>query len=100
MQSWSVLPCVRPVCAAVIADPFTAPFSDVTLKALPPAWLLFFRPEAENMLKAEFHVSRVVRLLKQRDDFPDPQEILLPGAHHLNFIAPVPEVVAQSLAGQ
>lgn len=87
------------LCAAVIADPLAAPFSDATLKALPPAKLLFLRPEVENVLKAEFHVSRVVRLLKQRDDFPDPQEILLPGAHHLSFIAPVPEVVAQSLAG-
>lgn len=87
------------LCAAVIADPFTAPFSDATLKALPPARLLFFRPEVENMLKAEFHVSRVVRLLRQRDDFPDPQEILLPGAHHLSFVAPVPESVAKSLAG-
>ena len=87
------------LCAAVIADPFTAPFSDATLKALPPARLLFFRPEAENMLKAEFHVSRVVRLLKQGDDFPDPQEILLPGAHHLSFVAAVPESVGESLAG-
>ncbi len=87
------------LCAAVIADPFTAPFSDATLKALPPAKLLFFRPEVENVVKAEFHVSRVVRLLKQRDDFPDPQEILLPGAHHLSFVAPVPESVGESLAG-
>jgi hypothetical protein len=51
------------------------------------------------MLKAEFHVSRVVRLLKQRDDFPDPLDILLPKAHHLSFVAPVPETVGQSLAG-
>jgi predicted dienelactone hydrolase len=87
------------LCAAVIADPFTAPFSDATLKALPSARLLFFRPEAENMLKAEFHVSRVVRLLKQRDDFPDPQEVLLPGAHHLSFLAVVPESVGENLAG-
>jgi predicted dienelactone hydrolase len=88
------------LCAAVIADPFTAPFSDETLKALPPAKLLFFRPQAETMLKAEFHVSRVVRLLKQRDDFPDPQEIVLPGAHHLSFVASVPESVGESLAGR
>ena len=87
------------LCAAVIADPFAAPFSDATLKALPSAKLLFFRPEVENVLKAEFHVSRVVRLLKQRDDFPDPQDILLPKAHHLSFIAPIPESVARSLAG-
>ena len=87
------------LCAAVIADPFTAPFSDATLKALPPARLLFFRPEVENMLKAEFHVSRVVRLLKQRDDFPDPQEILVPKANHFSFIAPIPESVGRSLAG-
>ncbi len=87
------------LCAAVIADPFTAPFSDATLKALPPAKLLFFRPEAENMHKAEFHVSRVVRLLMQRDDFPDPQVILLPKAHHFSFVAPIPESVGKSLAG-
>jgi hypothetical protein len=85
------------LCAAVIADPFTAPFSDATLEALPPAKLLFFRPEVENKLKAEFHVSRVVRLLKQRDDFPDPQEIVVPKANHYSFIAPIPEVVAQSI---
>ncbi len=85
------------LCAAVIADPFTAPFSDATLEALPPAKLLFFRPEVENKLKAEFHVSRVVRLLKQRDDFPDPQEIVVPKAVHYSFIAPIPEVVAQSI---
>ena len=84
---------------AVIADPFTAPFPDATLNALPPAKLLFFRPEVENVLKAEFHVSRVVRLLKQRDDFPDPQDILLPKANHFSFIAPVPESVGKSLAG-
>ena len=47
------------------------------------------------MLKAEFHVSRVVRLLKQRDDFPEPQEIVVPKATHHSFIAPIPEVVAQ-----
>jgi len=87
------------LCAAVIADPFTAPFSDATLKALPPARLLFFRPEAETMLKADFHVSHVVRLLRQRDDFPDPQQILLPGAHHLSFVAPVPESIGEGLAG-
>ena len=53
----------------------------------------------ENVLKAEFHVSRVVRLLKQRDDFPDPQEILLPEANHFGFLAPIPESVGRSLAG-
>ena len=87
------------LCVAVIADPFTAPFSDATLKALPPAKLLFFRPEVEDVLKAEFHVSRVVRLLKQRDDFPEPQDILLPKAAHFSFIAPFPESVGKSLAG-
>ncbi len=85
------------LCAAVIADPFTTPFSDATLEALPPAKLLFFRPEVENMLKAEFHVSRVVRVLKRRDDFPDPQEIVVPKANHYAFIAPIPEVVARSI---
>lgn len=87
------------ICAAVIADPFTAPFSDRTLKALPPVKLLLFRPEVENVLKAEFHVSRVVRLLKQRDDFPDPQDILLPKADHFSLLAPIPESVGKSLAG-
>ncbi len=87
------------LCAAVIADPFVAPFSNATLKALPPAKLLFLRPEREDMLKAEFHVSRVVGLLKQRDDFPDPQEILVPKANHFSFIAPIPESVGKSLAG-
>ncbi len=51
------------------------------------------------MLKAEFHVSRVVRLLRQRDGFPDPQDILLPEAHHFSFVAPAPESVGESLAG-
>ena len=87
------------LCAAVIADPLAVPFSDATLKALPPAKLLFFRPEAENVVKAEFHVSRVVRLLMQRDDFPDPQVILLPKTHHFSFVAPIPESVGKSLAG-
>ena len=87
------------LCAAVIADPFAGPFTDATLKALPPARLLFFRPEVENVLKAEFHVSRVVRLLKQRDDFPEPQEIVVPKANHYSFNAPIPESVGRSLAG-
>ena len=85
--------------AAVIADPFATPFSDATLRALPPARLLFSRPEVEDVLKAEFHVSRVVRLLQQRDDFPDPQEILVPNAGHFSFIAPIPESVGRRLAG-
>ena len=85
--------------AAVIADPLAVPFSDATLRAMPPARLLFFRPEVENVLKAEFHVSRVVRLLKQRDDFPDPQDILVPKARHLSFIAPIPESIGRRLAG-
>ena len=85
--------------AAVIADPLAVPFPDATLKALPPAKLMFFRPEVENVLKAEFHVSRVVRLLEQRDNFPAPQDIVLPKAHHLSFIAPIPESVGKSLAG-
>lgn len=84
---------------AVIADPFAAPFPDATLKILPRVRLLFFRPEVENKLKAEFHVSRVVRLLKQRDDFPDPLEIVVPKANHYSFIAPLPESVGKSLAG-
>ena len=84
--------------AAVIADPLVAPFSDAALKALPPAKLLFLRPEVEDVLKAEFHVSRVVRLLMERDDFPEPEDILLPGANHFSFIAPVPESVGRSLA--
>ncbi len=50
------------------------------------------------MVKAEFHVSRVVRLLMQRDDFPDPQVILVPKAHHFSFIAPIPESLGRSLA--
>ena len=37
-----------------------------------------------------------VRLLKQRDDFPDPQEIVVPNANHPSFLAPVTEVAAQS----
>ncbi len=86
------------LCAAVIADPLAVPFSDATLKALPTAKLLFFRPEVEDVLKAEFHVSRVVRLLKERDDFPDPQDILLPNAGHFSFLAPIPESVGRSLA--
>ncbi len=83
----------------MIADPLAVPFSDATLKALPPAKLLFFRPEVEDVLKAEFHVARVVRLLKERDDFPDPQDILLPKAGHFSFLAPIPESVGSSLAG-
>ncbi len=86
------------LCAAVIADPFTAPFSDAMLRALPPARLLVLRPEAETMLRAEFHGSRIVRLLRRRADFPDPREIVVPGAHHLSFIAPVPEALGQSVA--
>ncbi len=84
------------VCAAVIADPFAVLFSDATLKTIPPAKLLFYRPENETVLNARYHVSRVTRTLKQRDDFPDPQEIVVAKAHHFSFIAPVPEVVAQS----
>ncbi len=87
------------LCAAVIADPLAVPFSAATLKALPPAKLLFFRPEVENVVKAAFHVSRVVRLLTQRDDFPDPQVILLPKAHHFSFIAPISESLGKRLAG-
>jgi hypothetical protein len=41
----------------------------------------------------------VVRLLTQRDDFPDPQVILLPKAHHFSFIAPFSESLGKSLAG-
>ena len=83
--------------AAVIADAFATPFPDRTLKILPPAALLFFRPEEEDVLKAEFHISRVVRLLKQRDDFPEPREIVVPKANHFAFIGPIPEVVARSI---
>ncbi|MGI9381516.1 MAG: alpha/beta hydrolase family protein, partial [Methyloligellaceae bacterium] len=85
--------------AAVIADPFTAPFSDEALAAMPPAKLLFFRPEVEDKLTAEFHASRVVGVLRRRDDIPEPQEVLVPGAHHLSFLAPFPESVGRSLAG-
>ncbi len=41
----------------------------------------------------------MVRLLTQRDDFPDPQVIFFPKAHHFSFIAPIPEFVGRSLAG-
>lgn len=87
------------LCAGVIADLYATPFSDAGLKAMPPVKLLFFRPEVEDVLKAEFHVSRVVRLLKQRDDFPDPEEIVVQGARHMSFLAPYPESVGRSLAG-
>ena len=85
------------VCAAVIADPVAVLFSDATLKTMPPVRLLFYRPENETVLNARFHVSRVIRKLKQRGDFPDPQEIVVPKANHYSFIAPFPEVVAQSI---
>ena len=84
------------VCAAVIADPVAVLFSDATLQTIPPVRLLFYRPENETVLNARFHVSRVIRTLKQRGDFPDPQDIVVPKANHYSFIAPVPEVVAQS----
>lgn len=83
------------LCAGVIADPFATPFSDAALNAIPPAKLLFYVPEMENVLKAEFHGSRVFRLLKQRDDFPEPKEIVVPGANHFSFLAPVPEAIAE-----
>ncbi|MEM7224714.1 MAG: hypothetical protein AAF495_17180 [Pseudomonadota bacterium] len=82
--------------AAVIADPFAVPFPDQTLEILPPVKLLFYRPEVEDVIKAEFHTSRVVRLLKQRDDFPAPQEVVVPKANHYAFIVPLPQVIAQS----
>lgn len=82
--------------AAVIADPFTGPFSDQALKTMPPAKLLFYRPEVEDVLKAEFHTSRVVRLLKQRDDFPEPREIVVPKANHFAFNAPLPAGATES----
>jgi len=43
------------LCAAVIA----APFSDETLRALPPARLLFLRPEVEDVLNAEVKIPNV-----------------------------------------
>jgi predicted dienelactone hydrolase len=85
------------VCAAVIADPVAVMFSDATLKTIPPVRLLFYRPENETVLNARFHVSRVIRILKQRGDFPDPKEIVVQNANHYSFIAPFPEVVAQSI---
>ena len=85
------------VCAAVIADPVAVLFSDTTLKTIPPVRLLFYRPENETVLNARFHVSRVIRKLKQRGDFPDPQEIVVPKANHYSFIAPFPEAVAQGI---
>ena len=85
------------VCAAVIADPVAVLFSNATLKTIPPVKLLFYRPENETILNARFHVSRVIGKLKQRGDFPDPQEIVVPKANHYSFIAPVPEVVAQNI---
>ena len=83
------------LCAAVIADPFATPFSDAALKAMPPAKLLFYVPEEENVLKAAFHGSRVFRVLKQRDDFPEPREIVVPKANHFSFLAPIPEAIAK-----
>ncbi len=85
------------LCAAVIADAFTGPFSDAALEALPPVKLLFFRPEIEDVIKAEFHVSRVVRILKRRGDFSDPEEIVVPNANLYAFIAPVPEAIARTV---
>ena len=85
------------LCAAVIADPLTTPFSDAALTAMPPARLLVFRPEVENVLKADFHVSRVLRILESRDDFPDPRDIVVPKANHYAFIAPLPDAVARSV---
>ncbi len=85
------------ICAAVIADPVAVPFSDATLATIPPVRLLFYRPEHETVLNARFHVSRVIEALKQRGDFPDLQEIVVPKANHYSFIAPFPDVVAQNI---
>ena len=85
------------ICAAVIADPVAVVFSDATLKAIPPVQALFYRPEIENVLTARFHVSHVLDALRERSDFPDPQEVVVPRAHHYSFIAPFPEVVAMGL---
>ncbi len=83
--------------AAVIADAFAAPFSDETLLNLPPVALLFFRPEHENVLNAAFHNDRVVHVVRQRDDFPEPQEIVVANANHYAFIVPLPDSVARNV---
>ena len=83
------------ICAAVLADPFTAPFSDAALERLAPVHLLVYRPEMENRLGAAFHAGRLVRLLRRRDDFPQPREIVVPDANHYSFIASLPEAVAR-----
>jgi predicted dienelactone hydrolase len=85
------------VCAAVIADPVGVVFSAATLQAMAPVKLLFYRPEQENVLAARFHISHVITQLKQRGDFPAPQEIVVPKAHHYSFIAPFPEAIARSV---
>ncbi|NKB64067.1 MAG: hypothetical protein GKR95_18795 [Gammaproteobacteria bacterium] len=82
------------ICTAVVADPVAVPFPDSAIESMPPISILFYRPEKENVLSAKYHVGRVVDILRNLPDFPNPALKLVKGAHHYSFISPFPESIA------
>ena len=78
-------------CAASIADPVAVPFSDKTLASIKARHIQIWRPEEQNVLLAEAHVSRVVRQLNTRPQADTTEEIVVPGAQHYSFLAPFPQ---------
>lgn len=87
----------RRICAAVIADPVAAPFSDAALAGIEARFIQIWRPEMQNVLMAEAHASRVARQLNSRGPSHKTEEIVVPGAQHYSFLAPFPESVSADL---
>ena len=85
------------LCAAAIVDPVGVPFAAEQILGLGIAHVRLWRPQNENVLKAEYHASRIAELLNRRDGFPRTLERVVAGAQHYSFIAPFPPSVAATL---
>ncbi len=84
-------------CAAVIADPVAAPFSDKELAGIKARFVQIWRPERQNLLLADAHASRVVRQLNSRNGMEETEEIVVAGAQHYSFLAPFPAALRTEL---
>ena len=85
------------LCAAVIADPFTGPFSDDALRSVKTRFVQIWKPAFENVLLAKAHIDRVIANLNDRGTMEETEVISVPLAQHYSFLAPFPKSISYGL---
>jgi len=85
------------VCAAYLADPVTAFYSDEDLAALRVQTVVIARPSVEDVLSGETNARRLAHAMSTGGLVSSVSERLVEGAGHYAFLAPFPPSLASTL---